>query len=336
MDALIADTVADARWFPLRFDARHDAFHFAWIPAELHAELTFLSTLRPPGNELRIVPRAAIAEASFAQAPLHFILHSGLGGSTLLATALAQPAVVTTLKEPPVLTDLVAFGLSAPSRQTAVLREQVTRLLARPFAPGQSVVIKMSSVGNGLVTDMAASRPDSRVLCLRTELESMLASLAKAGLEGRLNARKFLIGLRNSGFAELGYDAKDLLEQTDLQLASLGWLAIQRLSQAAAARLGSERVRSIASDRLLGDPRAALTAIGGHFRLKLDVEERLASGIFDRHAKTGKPFGDSERRELLAQSMEVHGAEIRPIVDWARKVAEVNRIAWEAPNPLPG
>ena len=68
------------------------------------------------------------------KAPLHVILHSGLGGSTLLARALAQPGVVTTLKEPPILTDMVAFGLRNPEAQARGLLRLASALLSRPFA----------------------------------------------------------------------------------------------------------------------------------------------------------------------------------------------------------
>jgi hypothetical protein len=162
----------------------------------------------------------------------------------------------------------------------------------------------------------------------------MLASLARRGLEGRLAARKLFIGLRNSGFAELGFDDKRLFEQSDLQLAALAWLVVQRMMSEAAARFGPERVRSITSDRLLAQPRQSLAAIAGHFGLDLDVEGRLASSVFERHAKTGEPFDAAARERALAETLAVHGEEIRPIVDWARKVAEANAIAWELPHPM--
>ena len=96
MDPEVAEIVADARWFPLRHDPDADAIHFAWIPPETHRALTFLTDLRP--DEVRTIPRSRISDVSLAEAPLHLILHSGLGGSTLLARALAQQGVVTTLR----------------------------------------------------------------------------------------------------------------------------------------------------------------------------------------------------------------------------------------------
>src|SRR4029450_16424 len=103
-----AEILADARWFPLGYDERSDEFRFGWIPPETHRALTFISDFRPA--DLQWVSRAAAMGAQPPEAPLHIILHSGLGGSTLLARVLAQQGVVTPFKEPPILTDVVAFG----------------------------------------------------------------------------------------------------------------------------------------------------------------------------------------------------------------------------------
>ena len=334
MDQLIADTIADARWFPWRFDGRRDELHFAWAPAEMQEEVTFLNELRPAADHLRILPRAAVAQAPIGEAPLHFILHSGLGGSTLLARALMQRGVVTTLKEPPILTDVIAFGLNAPAGQAIALRDQVMRLLARPYAPDEAVAIKMSSIGNGLVASAAAQRPNSKILCMGAPLEAVLTSLAKRGLEGRLGGRKLFVGLRNAGLGELGFSGKELLEQSDLQLAALGWLAIQRLIGDAAPRFGPERVRSISTEQFIERPREGLEAIARHLGVNLDVDQRIASGIFERHAKTGEPFDAETRAKAVATTMVLHGDEIGPVVEWARKVAEVNRIPLGLPHPL--
>jgi hypothetical protein len=205
MDELIVTTVTDARWFPLRFDAREDAIQFAWVSAEMQRAVTFLSDLRPGLDQLRVLPRAEVAKVQVYEAPLHLILHSGLDGSTLLARALAQPGIVTTLKEPPILTDISAYGLRAPPIEAERIRRQVTRLLARAFCPGEAIVVKMSSIGNGLVAAMTAERPASRILCMHAPLATMLASLAAKGPEGRKAGRRLYFGLKNSLLGELGF-----------------------------------------------------------------------------------------------------------------------------------
>jgi hypothetical protein len=334
MDELIVTTVTDARWFPLRFDAREDAIQFAWVSAEMQRAVTFLSDLRPGLDQLRVLPRAEVAKVQVYEAPLHLILHSGLDGSTLLARALAQPGIVTTLKEPPILTDISAYGLRAPPIEAERIRRQVTRLLARAFCPGEAIVVKMSSIGNGLVAAMTAERPASRILCMHAPLATMLASLAAKGPEGRKAGRRLYFGLKNSLLGELGFTETELLEKSDLQLAALAWVAIQQLIGEAARRFGPERVRSISSEQLIDRPREALAAIAAHFGILLEIDQRVAAGVFDRHAKTGQPFNAAMRAKAREETLHVHGKEIERIVEWAREVAAARDLACDLPYPL--
>ncbi len=331
MNRSTADILADANWFPLRYDPQNDAIAFARIPAEMHRALTFIADFRP--TEVQSIPRVSIGQIPVV-APMHIILHSGLGGSTLLARALAQPGVVTTLKEPPILTDVTAFGLQASGDEARSLLELVGSLLARPFSVGETTVCKMSSVGNGLAGSVASMRPGSRILCLQTPLEQFLASLAAKGAEGRTGGRRLFVGLQNARMAAMMIPEPELPEYGDLKLAALAWLSIQRMIVDAGARFGPASVRSLDSDALLSNPRQSLTEIANHFGLRLDIEARLVSGVFSRHAKTGAPFNSRERAVALGRSLADHGAEIFPIVDWARKVSDAIGIAWDLPYPM--
>jgi hypothetical protein len=329
VDTLAADIVTDPAWFPMRFDVQRNAFQFARVAADMHRAVTFLSDIRP--TEVRALSRNAVASVAVSQAPLHLIVHSGLGGSTLLARALAQPGVVTTLKEPPILTDVIAFGLKQPDAERELLGD-TARLLARPLAPREAVAIKLSSIGNGLAVAIAEDRADSQVLCLQTPLELMRASLASRGAEGRTGGRRLFTGMRNARM--IAAEPKDAAECSDLELTALAWLSMQKMMLDAAAKLGPQRVRSLPSERLIGQPRETLKAIADHFRLDLDVDARLASGVFTRHAKTGETFDAESRQRRMTATLNEHGAEIEAVVQWTRKVADTNQIAWDLPNPL--
>jgi len=330
MDKLTLETPADPRWFPLRFDVESEQFQFVRITPEMHRALTFLNDIRPQSNEIRSLPRPTVVQAPVSEAPLHMILHSGLGGSTLLARALGQPGVVTTLKEPPILTDVVAWGLKTEPDGQRQLLSEVARLLSRPFSSGEAMVIKMSSIGNGLGAVIAADRPDSQILCLQTPLELMLASLVSRGDEGRAGGRRLFAGMCNARMIAVEPSGK----HNDLQLAGLAWLSMQKMMLDAAAAFGPERVRSLSSELMISAPCPALTALAAHFKLALDVDARLASGVFERHAKTGQPFDAQSRALRLQGTLREHGAEIQVVVDWARKVADANGIAWDLPDPL--
>ena len=334
MDKSVEETLADGRWFPLRFEA--EQFRFAFIPPERHRETAFLIHLQPPAGEMRSIALSAVAGAELEQADLHFILHPGFGGSTLLGKLLAQPGVALTLQEPPVLTDVVRSAVKRARGETDEALAQATRLLGRPIGAGEANLCKMTHVGNALAARMAVDRPRSQLLCLQTPMEEMLLSLAMRGLEGRSSGRRIFFSIDDSSMSIARLSDRDLAEYSDLQLAALAWLSMQKMMLDAASRLGPERVGSIVTGQLMENMRETLAAAARHFRLDLDVGARLADGMLERHSKTGEPFSPKRRAERVAEGMRAHGAEIEAVVEWARKVAEKTGIAWNLPYPLLG
>lgn len=327
-----SDIIADAGWFPFRLNAGGQTVQFCPIPFEMHRAITFLSDLRPGPQDMREIPVTEIARAGIERGPLHVIQHSGMNGSTLLARVLSQSGVVNTLKEPPILRDLVALRNAEGAPE---LRWIVTALLARPMAPGTATVVKLNNVGNALAGDLASYSDQSRILCMHAPLEIMLASLANRGAEGRAGARRLYEVLRQTGEGQFdGLTDQIVAGMADLQLGALGWLAMQRQLWTSANRFGEARVRSIDSETLIARPLDSLPAIAGHFGIALDIEQRAAAGVFDRHSKTGEPFNAAVRQRALAERMRQHGAEIQPIVEWTRRIAEAHRIPWELPFPL--
>ena len=146
--------------------------------------------------------------------------------------------------------------------------------------------------------------------------------------------RHLAIALRNSRMFAFEVTDKELLEYTDFQLAALAWLSIQKIMLSAAQDLGPTRVASITSDQLMRDSAGTVSAIASHFRLNLDIDACVGSGIFSHHAKSGAPFDPARRAERLAESFEVHRREIEPVVSWATKIAEEAKISWNLPYPL--
>lgn len=332
MDKLVEETVADGRWFPFRLKA--DQFHFAFIPPERHRETPFLIYLQPPPNEMRAIARSALSGAQSDRTDFHFILHLGFGGSTLLGKILAQPGVAITLQEPPILTDIVGYGRTRDRRETMQVLHEATSLLSRPITAGEAIICKMTHVGNALASPMAEFQPMSQVLCLQTPMEEMLLSFVLRGLGGRISARQIFFAIHDANMSVMRMNDRDLAEHTDLHLAALAWLSMQKMMLDAAARLGPQRVGSIVTDQLMQNKRETLSAVASHFRLDLDIEARMADGILERHSKTGEPFNAQRRAERVADGLRTHGAEIGPVLKWARKVAEKMGIALDLPYPL--
>jgi hypothetical protein len=173
--------LSDARWFPLEFDLNRDAFRFVYLEPERLRDLSFLKNIKEEHPPAHTVPRAAVQAMALPHQRMNLILHSSLGGSTLLARALGEQGVAIPLQEPPILTDVIAFGLRNPAASTVALLDSVTRLLSRQHADGEAVVCKVCGIGNSLGIAMAEKNSASRILCLDTPLDEMLSSYAARG-----------------------------------------------------------------------------------------------------------------------------------------------------------
>ena len=87
-------------------------------------------------------------------------------------------------------------------------------------------------------------RPQARALLLHAPIEEFLLSVARKGMWCRLWARELLEGLLQEGMVDLGFEPRDYLRQTDLQVAGVGWLAQQMQFHRIARQFGEERIAS--------------------------------------------------------------------------------------------
>ncbi|MBW6528172.1 hypothetical protein KZ813_15115 [Sphingomonas sp. RHCKR7] len=330
----------DATWLAHRYDPGHDAFHFRRVARDAHRAATFLTDEylgADPAPPL-VVRRADARAAAPAAAPLHWIFHSAFCCSTLLARAMDRPGAALGLKEPVVLNDLIGWRRRGePGPDLAAVLDDTLALLARPFAPGEAVVVKPSTIANGFAPALLTLRPDSVALLLYAPLPTYLASVAKKELEGRLWVRTLLAGMLDDGLARFGHDSRALFALTDLQVAALGWLGQHRLFAELVARFGAARVRTLDSATLMADPRAALVALAALYRLRLDdaaLDSIVAGPAFTRHSKFGNAFDAAARAAEHRDAATLHAREIEVVVRWAEQVAATFGVAMTPPAPL--
>ena len=326
--------VADPRWFAHRFDFRNDRYEFVFMPREMHREIAFLDARSVPEHfERVVVPRQAAARAPRPRAPLHFIFHSGLCCSTLMARALDREGAVLGLKEPAILSDVVRYSLSgAGVEETRRTLDEALSLLARPFQPGEALVAKTDSLSIRFAETMLELRGDSQALCLYAPLPVFLNSVVQKGLWGRLWGRKLLIGLLDASISGLGFSNQDYFAQTDLQAAACAWLSFHQYFARLVQRFGSDRVRTIDSETFAGAPENTLLALAAHFRLNLGPDQIRAiveGPVFSRHAKTGEPYDLSRRASRIGEADGANAEEIAYVAEWAAKVAEAHGFPFE-------
>ena len=330
--------VRDPSWLAHRYDPAADSIRFIHAPRAVHRAATFLiDEYLPEAGQPVAIPRAAAMAAAPAPAPVHFIFHSAFCCSTLLARAFDIEGVAMGLKEPTILNDLSGWKHRGgePARLAAVLDDTMT-LLARPFIPGESVIVKPTNLGNPFAAAMLAMRPGARALLLHAPLRLYLGSIAKKGMWGRLWVRELFVKLGRDGLMDYGFSGEEVMRQTDLQIAAIGWIAQHRLFARLVERYGPGRVRTLDSESLLARPRETLVALSALFGLGLDgaaVAAIVDGDAFTRHSKDGAAFNRAERQAEQRDAAIVHAEEIDNVAVWAEAVAASAKqnLALEAP-----
>ena len=333
------DPLADAEWLAHRYIESEDRVRFAKVPRARHAAVPFLTEayLGDLGATHDLEARTCLNDG--VPGPLHFLFHSAFCGSTMLVRAFDRPGVAMGLSEPVILNDVVGFRRrGAAPGALARVADVATRLLARPFAPGEAVIVKPSNVINPLAELLLALRGEARAVFLYAPLETFLISVARKGLGCRLWARELVEGyLTEDYLGPLGLTSHDVFRQTDLQVAATGWLAQNAHFSRLATKIGPDRLRTLDADALTDDPQAALSAAARHYGLALDpqaVAQIAAGPAFTRHSKSGADYSANARRDDYAAARAAYGEEINMVVVWADAVAANVGIALIPPHPL--
>ncbi|PKB13951.1 hypothetical protein B0I00_2579 [Novosphingobium kunmingense] len=330
--------LANAETYAHRFVESADAFRFIAVARGELGGFPFLT-------DAYLGERAVLGDVPTAQClaecgtgNLRLLFHSAFCGSTLLTRAFDRPGLATGLSEPVALNDLVGWRRrGAVPAGVARAADAALRLLARPFAAGEAVIVKPSNVVNPLAELLLAVQPTAPALFLYAPIETFLISVARKGLECRLWVRELLEGYLQERFVDLGFSPQDLFRQSDLQVAAVGWLAQHAHFARLAQKLGPMRLRTLDADLMAAAPAKALAAVARHYRFDLD-EAALAAIVsgpaFTRHSKSGEAYSPEARGADYRRAREAYGDEIAMVAAWAARVADGAGIALDAPNPV--
>lgn len=333
----IAAILGDAEWLAHRYDAGHDAFHFRRVPREARNGVPFLTDLHLGEEAAPLVLRredcSTAAKPSIT--PIHFLFHSAFCASTMLVQALDRPGSATGLSEPVLLNDMVGWRRrGADPREHGRAMNDALAMLARGFVPGEAVVVKPSNIFNPLARGALMLRPEARAILLHAPLRSFLLSVARKGMWCRLWCRELLESYLADGYVGLGFEPRDYFRQSDLQVAAVGWLA-QQQAFAALTEWAPDRIASLDSETLTGDPVAAVTAAMDHYGLAGERAAIAGHPALGRNSKSGAPFAAGERQQDLARAEAAYGEEIAQVVVWAEAVAQQAGIPLTLAQALP-
>ena len=208
--------------------------------------------------------------------------------------------------------------------------------LARPYAPGEAVVIKPSNIFNGLAAQSLSLAPSSRAWLLYAPLPDFLLSVARNGLWCRLWTRELLEGMLQDGSVDLGFEPRDFFRQSDLQVAAVGWLAQQALFARIAITFGPARIASLDSETLTRDPATVVARVARHFALPGSQIDRAYADhpAIARNSKSGDPFVAGQRQSDQEAARRAYGEEIDQVAQWAKAVANQAGVPMTLPNSL--
>jgi hypothetical protein len=335
----LAAIAADPGWLAHRFDESRDLVHFVRLTREQHRSVTFITDDYIAADAPRLVlRRGEIAPAVGPPAPIHFIFHSAYCCSTVLARAVDIDGVSMGLKEPRILNDMIGWRRrGAAPRALAEALDDVLILLARPFSPGEKVVVKPSNVLNAIAPDLLGARPQSTAILLHAPLPDFLRSVARKGLWGRRWVRELFIGQLRDGMVDLGLGEQHYLDLTDLQVAAAGWLAQHDLFARLVERFGPARVRTLDSAALMARPGEAMARLSDLFGLGLDaaaIDHVLAGPAFTSHSKSNSGFDAADRLAEQRDAARIHADEIDKVAVWAQAVAAAAGLSMQLKAPL--
>lgn len=322
----LAAIAADAAWLPHRYDETQDAIHFLRLSRRDHRAATFITDdYIEPDTPRVALRRGDVVPAAGRPGPCHFIFHSAYCCSTVLARAVDIEGAAMGLKEPLILNDMVGWRRrGADPRQLTEVLDNILNLLARPFAPGEAVVIKPSNVLNSIAGGMLGLRPQANALLLYAPLPDFLRSIARKGLWGRRWVRELFVGQLRDGMVDLGLDEQHYLDLTDLQVAAASWLAQHAVFEQLVEKFGPARVRSLDSKVLMERPTEVMVGLSNLFGLGLSaaaIDSVVAGPAFTSHSKSNARFSASDRLAEQRDAAETHADEVDKVAVWAEAVA---------------
>ncbi len=326
-DVSIRDVVRNPEWLPHTYNADGGALTFVHVPRDARSAIRFLfdEHFRDKFRKTSFPVAAVAAEMDSAnRAPIHFIFHTSFCGSSLLARALEIPGIATSMREPAVLINLANRLIRSNDRANADRLELVLRLLERPFSPDEAVVSKQSNFANRLADQILPARESSRAVLLYSDLETYLISLLKRGMWGRFLGRKLFTHLTSWSTLKLDFSSNELLELTDMQVASLAWLMqIHHFNEL--ARSFGPRVMLLESSQMFAAPADTLHRVMTFFDFgltEMDAADIAAGPIFAKHSKfTDRDYGVEERQRDSEIVGNANSEEISMVTKWIESYA---------------
>ncbi|MFP7722805.1 hypothetical protein [Lysobacter sp. A3-1-A15] len=249
------------------------------------------------------IPLDVAATTALPQANIGWIFHTSFCCSTLLARALHLPPYQVALKEPLVLRRLADARHGGASIDGLV--EPVTRLLARPWHPSGSVVVKPTHAALNIAGDLLEATPGSRGVIVTSSLEDFLVSNIKKSAETQakiptLVERAFAASTLHSRLPRVAFEPPDILAAAALQ-----WAAQREICLDLIDMHGKDRLRVLHAEAMLDDLPGTTWRCAQWLCLPVEREPlvRRAEAVAGRNAKVQDVAYSRARRDAEARQL---------------------------------
>jgi len=270
--------------------------------------------------------RAAVAlQRLQAPRPLHYVLHTGHVGSTLVTRLLDETHTVLSLREPLPLRTLAEAHdvlesqeslLSAP--QFEFIADLLLRLWGRSYASVQCNIIKATSSAARVAPVLLDRVETSRAIYLSLRAEPYLATLF-AGPNSWQDLRGHGPERMRRLRATIAAPLQPLHSLSHGELAAMSWLAESLTRQRIIDRFAA-RVLALDFDEFLADVAGSMGRIVGHLGISIEPARlaQIAAGpVLTRYSKAPEhEYSVGIRAELLRDARREHRGEIDRGMSW--------------------
>lgn len=290
-----------------------------------------------PGVWLSLDRVIAAAQRATGARPLHFVLHAGHVGSTLVSRLLDSTGTVLPLREPLPLRTLAEAADQLGDRDSLLdeagfdaILDAFLALWRRGFASTHSVVLKATSSTARVAPRLLRRDPEARAIYLNLRPEPYLATLL-AGPNSPTDLRGHGPERMRRLLRTLAPESLPPLHALSLgELAAMSWLA-ETLTQHELLDAAPGRVLAVDFEALLADVPRALSQVASH--LSLAVPEGWATQLgshpaLTRYSKSpDHEYSPALRAQVLEQARREHASELRRGVEWLEKIARAEPAA---------
>lgn len=343
--------LADPSMFLWHLDAERSEVAFVPIDETSVEQAAFLDKRAPVKQaEEKRFPLASFLTAMDSWMPasgklprVNYIFHTAFCCSTLITRCLHVRGISTSFREPRVLMDVANMKRRARMPNTSEkfdgrILGSIVCALARPLHTGEHVLIKPTNAANNLLEDIARLPSTGSILLLYSPLTDFLISVIKKGEEGRAFVRRlFNVLALDPGFM-FDVPPRNVIEMTDLQLASVVWHMQVENFLRVLARFPDMSIRTLDAEHFLADPRRSLVSMADFFGLSIDSEtiETIVTGqIFMSDAKhRSRPYDKTIRQREREEIMLQYGEAIERVLAWSRQIAAPLDAKGTLPKPL--